>query len=135
MAVENVLQDTEGAVRAWLRTVPTVTALVGQRVFLGVDRPSAYPCVALVRIGGGIAASEGLLDLALLQFDVWGDRHDKAGAFAATGAVVEALHQLHRATHQGVLLHGASVQSWLFQPDDSERARYIITAQVVATPG
>lgn len=141
MANEDMLPDVEGAVREYLRQNARTTAVVGQRILLGVDNPSGFPVVSLQRIGGGFAATdaEGLVDYALLQVDVWGDVHAKASAWAATSAVVVALRQDLAAgggyTAAGkATLKGAEVQSWLFSPDESERARYIITAQVVAVP-
>lgn len=137
MANEDTLPDVEGAVREYLRQNTRVTDLVGQRVLLGVDNPSGFPVVSIQRIGGGTQPDgEALLDYALLQLDVWGDVHGKAAAWDATAAVVVALRQdLSRYNAAGkALLHSGHPLSWPFQPDQSERARYIITATVVASP-
>lgn len=129
--------DVEGALRTYLRNDAEVAALFGTRIFFGVDDPSAYPVCVLTRIGGGLdgGTAEGLLDLALIQLDVWGDKHDKQSAFNGMAEVLGALNRMSRYTgHAGVILHGANVQSWAFLTDPSERARYTITAQIMSAP-
>jgi hypothetical protein len=127
--------DVEGALRAYLRAESTVSALFGSRVFFGVDNPSAYPVCTITRIGGGLdgGVAEGLMDVALIQVDVWGDVRRKQDAFDGMAVVLGALQRIQRYTdYAGVILHGANVQSWAFLSDEAERPRYSITVQVIA---
>lgn len=131
---ENTLPDAEGVVRSYLRSVAAVTALFGQRIFFGADDPSAYPVAILQRIGGGLDSTEGLQDVALLQLDVYGDVHDKASAFTALSACLNALNDARNYTAVNTRLLGVSVQSWAFLPDDAERSRYSVTFQAYCVP-
>jgi hypothetical protein len=135
---ETTLPDTEGALRAYLRADADVTAALGSRIFFGVDDPSDYPVATLTRIGGGLGggSAEGLHDVALIQLDAYGDVHDKASAFTAMQALVQAcvkLDQVGGYSDARARLYGADVQSWAFLPDN-ERARYTATVQVIAGP-
>lgn len=133
---ETDLPDGEGAIRAWLRADPNVTALFGQRIFFGVDDPSAYPVALVQRVGGGQdgTSAEGLHDLALIQVDVVGNVHDKASAFAAMSVVMNSLNELRNYVHETTRVLGTNVQSWAYIPDVSERARYTLTLQAFCVP-
>lgn len=127
--------DVEGACRAYLRAQTDVQAAFGTRIFFGVDDPSTYPVCTVQRIGGGPdgGTAEGLADVALMQFDVWGGVRDKAGTWTAAQLIIAAVQRLQRYTgFAGVILHGANVTSYTFLSDRDERARYSITAQVFA---
>lgn len=136
MPDELIPPDTEGAMRQYLRDHVGVTAVFAGRIFFGVpDNLTTYPVTALTRIGGGKGVA-GNVDNALLQVDVWGGIHDKAGCWAATAVVIGAIVELDAtpATITGkARLHspGPSSWAWLPSPDD-ERSRYSLTVPVAA---
>lgn len=135
MSEELLPPDTEGAMRAYLRAHAGVTVTFAGRVFFGVpDTLTVYPVVALGRIGGGRGPS-GNTDNALLQVDVWGGIHDKAGCWEATAVVLGAIAELDAtpATIPGkARLHSPGASSWAWLPSDDERSRYSITVPVTA---
>lgn len=131
---ESTLPDAEGIVRTYLRSVSAVTDVFAQRIFFGVDTPSAYPIATIQRVGGGLDTTEGLHDIALLQLDVWGDVHGKASAFSALSVILNALNDVHNYSDGTTRLLGVNVQSWSFLPDVSERARYSVTFQAFCVP-
>lgn len=135
--------DTEGAVRAWLRSAPDVSALVGQRVFFGVPKgatEATFPLVVVQRVGGGDDPSEAPVDIALVQLDCWGGIDDsgngrKAQATALVNAVRSAAADLRSPITPipNVVLHGVNVESVVWLPDaDNDRPRYVVTAEVTA---
>lgn len=67
-----VFVDSEGAVKAWLRSVTAVTAIVGQRVFLGVnDAAGALPQVVVQTVGGGPDPGDSAISYPRVQIDGW----------------------------------------------------------------
>ena len=140
------LPDTEGAARAYLRSHTDVAAAVGTRVFFAVPAEATFPLVTVRSVGAFEGSSDDPHDLALLQFDCWGDLHtdtlaspNKAQANAVRLAVRQALYDLHHTpqdidlTDHTVRLHGAVVQSDLYLPDpDNARPRYVVTGQIAA---
>jgi len=116
--------DIETALRSWARAALPV--LEG-RVFFGAPADSALPLVTLHRIAGTD-------DRCLVQFDCWAAL--KAEAAITATAVATALDALTHAEHDGVLLHGATVEQIRWLPDEeSNTPRYVVEATVVATAG
>lgn len=139
--ITEVFPDTEGAMRAWLRSHTAVSALVGARVFFGIPKKNpTFPLITVQRIGGGDDVSDAPLDIALLQIDCWGEidasgNGVKAGATALVNAVRTALRAVGTDTQltTGVTAHGVNVESVLWLPDpDNDRPRYSVTAEVAA---
>lgn len=138
----DTLPDVEGALRTWLRTQTTVTALVGQRIFFGVPKgatEATFPMIAISRIGGGDAPGDAPVDIALVQFDVWGSIDDSGnGRKAEATAVVNALRSTVRSVADTPLTadvdaFGIDVQSVIWLPDPAnDRPRYTVTAEVTA---
>lgn len=137
--------DTEGAVRAYLRSHSDVSAIVGTRVFFGVPDSPTFPLIVVARVGGFDETSEAPLDQALVQIDSFGDLHpdtlnhpNKAQATAVNLAVRQALYDLRQPTvvdltDTSVRLCGALIQSDLYRPDPGDgRPRYIVTTQITA---
>ena len=114
--------DVEGAVREWARE----QALgVGERVFFGTNNATTDPQVILHRVAG----TDGD---CLIQFDVWAATKSAAAATAA--ALATAADALSRFTADGVLLHGAVVESVRWQPDEeSDTPRYVVEVTFTAS--
>lgn len=137
--------DTEGAVRAYLRSHADVSALVSTRVFFGVPDAPTFPLITVARVGGFDESSEAPLDQALVQIDSFGDLHpdtlnhpNKAQATAVNLAVRQALYDLRQPTvvevgDTSVRLFGPVIQSDPYRPDPGDgRPRYVLTAQITA---
>lgn len=131
--------DVEGACKTRLRG----RTPVGNRVFFGIPKSADetdYPLIVVTRVGGGADLSDAPVDVALIQFDVWGrldasGNGDKAGATAVVNTLRAELEAM--GTDQpivaGTQLHGANVESVLWLPDpDNARPRYAVTAEVTA---
>jgi len=139
----DVYPDIEGALRTWLRTQTALTAVVGSRIFFGVPRSvteTDFPMVALFRVGGGNDRGDAPIDIALVQFDVWGKidasgNGVKAGATTAVNALRATLQSVNGPTllDAHTTCHGITVESvvWLPNPDD-DRPRYVVTAEVTS---
>jgi hypothetical protein len=140
------LPDTEGAVRAYLRSHTDVAAVVGQRVFFGIPGTPTYPLAVVARVGGFEDSSDAPIDQALIQVDCIGSLHDdtrnspdKAEANRVRLAVRQAFLDLTH-THADVevadtvvRLSGAVVQSDPYLPDPGDgRPKYPITVQLTA---
>jgi hypothetical protein len=114
--------DVEGAVRAWAREA--LPGLEG-RVFLGFNTAANANQIVLFRIGGPD-------DRCLIQFDVWAAT--KAVAASTAAELATAADAIGRYTHQGVLLHGATVESVRWQPDEqSDTPRFVVDVMFFAT--
>jgi hypothetical protein len=135
MPVETI-PDTEGAMRTWLRAQSNITALVGNRVFLGgIPQQTAFPLIVLHQIGGADDESEAPVDNAVITFQCWAAT--KASASAVTRALRASLQSIRGATDldANTRCFGAFVDLTLWQPDPSatiNNARYIVTARVTA---
>lgn len=135
--------DTEGALRTWLKSQVSITALVGTRVFNdvpdGATEKKTFPCYTLKRIGGNHGDGDSSIDNALVQFDCWGTISEdgnghpiKASALALKQPLLKLLHNLQGSMLDGVVIgHGANVTSDIWIPDPtSKRPRYVVTALV-----
>lgn len=125
--------DCEGPLRDYLRTVASLTTLVGQRIFLGIPTGgTSLPFIQLNRIGGGPDVLTPL-DHAEISFSCWGVDKQEAGDVSA--ALVSVLESLVAGTEleSGLRCGGASVLLWLWSPDtstDKPTARYIVDARI-----
>lgn len=137
------LPDVEGALRTWMRTLSSITTLVGQRVFFGVPKgagESTFPLVTVSRVGGGDAEGEAPVDQALVQVECWGSFDASGnGRKAQATALVNAVRSEFRAVNGSTVLSGTTialginVESVVWLPDpDSDRPRYVVTAEVTA---
>lgn len=134
--------DVEGALRTWLRTQPSLTALVGQRVFFGVPKgatEATFPLVTIQRVGGGADTSTAPIDRALLQIDCHGSidasgNGRKAEATALVNTVRALLHSIENTSLTATCRAlGVTVESVIWLPDpDNDRPRYSVTAEVIA---
>lgn len=134
MTVET-LPDVEGALRDHLRTVPEITELVGQRVFFGIpDGQTQWPVITVARAGGVEDESEAPIDQALITISCWGAERNKAQAWAVAAAVCGWARTVRRATDltEEVVAYGITVDGPLWEPDNTDRPRYVITASVMA---
>lgn len=137
----DAIPDVEGALRTWLRTVASVTAIVGQRVFFGIPKGATeakFPLIAVSRVGGVMAAGDAPVDLALVQIDVWGSLDDSGnGKKAEATALVNTLRSELAAVRgrtaltASVAAFGFVEQSCIWLPDsDNDRPRYALTVEV-----
>jgi hypothetical protein len=125
--------DVEGGMKAYLMGK-------GLRAYLGVPagadkNPSLWPLISITRVGGGQDSSEAPLDLALIQFDVWGSVGGRVACWGYTAQLRTALDAINGATLlQGqTVAYGADVMSVAFFPDPAnDRPRYVVTAQVTS---
>lgn len=123
--------DAEAAVQGWLKKQPQVTALTGQRIFLGLPRkgPSAYPCLSIFRLGGGPEEGDYPIDRVHLQIDCWGNAGDKLRTWSVAKAVVSSLLSMQcgtllSETVRGMGVHGITVP---YLPDPGTgQARYVV---------
>lgn len=114
--------DVEGAIRAWARDA-VVTS--GGRVFFAANSKVTDPQIVLQRIAGTD-------DNCLIQCDVWAGSKAAAAALAAElASEADALASYH---FDGVVLHGAAVESIRWRPDEESNApRYIVDITFTAT--
>lgn len=132
--------DVEGAARAWLRTVPGVVALIGQRTFFGT--PSAAPSCITISESGGSPEANGPLDRPVLSFSCWASYNPttrtagtKAEARAIRNALVDALQDLGDHGHvdiDGTRLLNATVLTAYWMPDTTttpDTPRYVVDAE------
>jgi Protein of unknown function (DUF3168) len=133
--------DVEGAVRTWLRLVPSVAAIVGSRVFFAIPDNTEWPLIVVTQQGGGPDVSDAPFTTDLIQLDCWAPpsppskKPSKADCAALKLAVVGALESMIDGTHMGstAIGMGAHVLSALWRPDyDANQGRYVVTAQVSA---
>jgi len=115
--------DIENAIREWTRdSIPTVA----RRVFFSANTSVTEPQIVIQRIAGPD-------DACRIQFDVWS--RTKADAARIQGLLCTAIDALASYVFDGILLHGAVVESVIWQPDPANNyPRYIIDATFVATP-
>lgn len=137
------LPDVEGCLRTWMRTLASITTIVGQRVFFGVPKgavEATFPLVTVSRIGGGDDPGEAPVDRALVQVECWGSIDSSGnGRKSQATALVNAVRSEFRAVNGSTVLSGTTiafginVESAVWLPDpDSDRPHYVVTAEVIA---
>jgi len=117
--------DVEGAVRAWLRTVPDST--VGARVYFAVpDGNPTMPLATVARVTGGMQP-DGVLEDVVLTVDVWArTKEEAARAYRLLAAAIVKAEGV--ALDAGTWCHGASVNSVVWLPDPvTKTPRYSLT--------
>jgi len=127
IAEPRVWVDVESAVREWIRDS---VSSVDRRAFFGTNDKAGKPQIVLFRVAGPD-------DVCLIQCDVWGT--SKAEAAATAAELATAADALARYAHEGVLLHGAIVDSIRWLPDEDqpvgEGARYVVELTFMASAG
>ena len=132
--------DIEGALRTYLRADTDLAALIGQRVYFGIPRDStnAFPCVRITRVGGGQDPSQAPLDLALIQFDVYGKTSDEEGGGRGPTTIVKNALKKALSKIQGETRLDANVVAWdtdvradMYTPlPADDRPRFMLTVLV-----
>lgn len=137
----DAIPDLEGGCRTWLRTLPSISAIVSNRVFFGIPKAadeSKFPLITVARVGGGLGpTSDAPVDAALLQFDVWGSLDASGnGKKAEVTALVNTLRSElaairgRTALTATVAAFGFVEQSCIWLPDpDNDRPRYVLTVE------
>lgn len=78
------LADSDGAIRAWINTKPSVTALCGDRIMFAMprkDRPT-LPMIVMYRVGG--TADSYAMDRPQVIFECWGSNKLEATTLGRT---------------------------------------------------
>jgi len=133
------IPDVAWLTQTYLRSVPEVTDLVGQRIYCAFPRQldKAETFVLIQRIGGSPPVQRPLVvDLAVLQLDVYGGR--AADASRLVGAIRWALWdwQGEQPDNSGNVC-GVVFGPLRYQPDETwkpPRPRYIADVSVTVKP-
>lgn len=121
------------ALRDWLRTVATVTAIASTRGYAGgLPKGATLPAYTLTRVGGGL---DGPVDVGTWRFDCWAATQPAADQLAAVLISHLASQGPQNIGTAGVRFRGASITSLLPvpDPDNPDLYRTTFTAQVVTT--
>jgi hypothetical protein len=134
-----ILPDVSRLVSAYLRFVPEVRALVGDRVYTAfpkqVSKSSSF--VLVTRIGGPPVLTRPLvLDLAVMQLDAYGGPQSAAHELVATCRA--ALAELEgEQPNAGGNVTGVVVGALRYVPDETykpPRPRYVSDLEVYVKP-
>ena len=133
------LPQAEAATRAWTRANAAITAIVGQRITVGLPRDAAFPCIAIGRVGGTVDDVVPW-DGPLMQFDCWaapavppveGIPNRGAAEHLATVLIAE-LHAIGapQAAGPDAELLGAQVLGMTWRPESGPivTPRFVVTA-------
>lgn len=129
----DLLPDTEGGCRTWLRSLATVTTHVAQRVFFAVPDDADetdYPLITVSRVGGGPDTSDAPIDAAVLQLKVHGTRRGKTVARTIAGVLWSEFRGIEGPLtwSSGIQCHGAAVESMIYMEDPVDsRPSYTLT--------
>ena len=129
--------DIEGGLKNFFRTNGPISAIIGNRAFLGmpIKGPSAWPAIVIHRIGGGPVDGDYPMDMARVQIDVWHDKGQKIACQALANLVASTLIDLPSGT-----LLSSTVRSFGFSqftipyiPDpETGRTRYAVNCVALA---
>jgi hypothetical protein len=141
MSTITVYPDVEGAVKAWLPTVPEVAAMIGDRVFFSVPDVPTWPLVVVTQVAFGPDGTETPTSTPWLQFDCWAEPTPSATKLRKKQAsdlalvVCGALDSLRCGTVvNSTRFLWARALSSLPEPNPAtNQARYVVTAEVSAT--
>jgi hypothetical protein len=135
------LPDVALLVSAYLRTVPEVQALAGQRVFVAFPKQVPKSSFVLVqRIGGPAVLSRPLvLDLAVIQLDAYGPLNGLENvAHSLVATCRAALAELEGEQPDGAgNVTGVVVGALRYVPDETwkpSRPRYVSDLEVYVKP-
>lgn len=111
--------DLEGAVVAYLRTIPSVALLTAGRIFGGElhpDETEFMPRAAIViKASGGVSLTgDSYVETDTQRIDVFAFGPTPREAARVSRAAGLALRRLTRSVHAGVRLHSASAASGSF---------------------
>lgn len=132
------LPDVELLVTTFLRQTTSVTNRVGDNIYTELPAGfSDWPAVRVVRIGGAPAFQPLVLDLPLVQFDVWGG--PKRTAAKTAEAIRDALcdNLPFAVNNEGLLGKVQRFGALRYAPDttyDPARPRWIFDAVLVTRP-
>lgn len=136
-----LLPDAAWLIQTYLKTVPEVQALVGQRVYTAFpSQIGDKPFVLVQRIGGTPAVARPLVvDLAALQLDAYGGRQADAWRLAET--CCQALERLQgEQPNDAGNVCGVTVVARRYVADDTwkdkhgPRPRYVCDLEVTVKP-
>lgn len=130
------------AVRDWLRSKPSVTALAPGGVVLELHDQLSYPAVRLLQLPAPelpLYGGEASIPMLLVQFDAWGAlaRTGDPGGYVGAEALASAVHRALTLAQQGeaadtARLMWAEPQGRPHPRHDTEtrRARFVLTASI-----
>lgn len=133
------LPDAARLISAYLRGVPEVVAIAGQRVYTAFPKqlPQAEPFVLVQRIGGTPVVIRPLVvDLAVLQLDAYGGTQAAAHDLVSTCRAALADLQGEQPDAAGNVC-GVVVGALRYVPDEtwkSPRPRYVSDVEVTLKP-
>lgn len=120
--------DTEAAVRTWARAEPSLSALLGGRVFFAFPAGEpALPLLTLSQVSGGFDPTTPVA-FPRLTFDCWGRTKQEAATLRWT--LVTALRRFSGVNlTPDVHCYGVDDIFVAWQPDNEARlARYVVDA-------
>lgn len=131
-----VMVDVERIISTYLRNVPAVVALVGDRVYTELPKSGGtFPLCRLARIGGGPTGTPAYMDVARLSVDVWGGSKFQARELTAT--IAAALDEAAGYSAHGGYIVGTSPGEVRYLPDETftpTRPRYVVDVAVNTRP-
>lgn len=119
MSESYVPADLEGALVAYLKTIPAVALLTGSRIFGGElpgGETASMPreCIVIKASGGASQTGGSYLETDTQRVDVFAFGPTPREAARVSRAAGLALLRLTRSVHGGVLLHSATTASGTF---------------------
>lgn len=119
-------------VRDWLRTVTELTDFVGSTGAIAAGKlPGVGRAVVVYRAGGG-ADITGELVTANIAADCW-TADSESDAWTMAGLIEAAAKEVGLRPVGDAILHAVTVTSTLWQPDDLDRPRYVVTMMATIT--
>lgn len=131
---DQLLVDIEAAFIDFLLAQPSVSALVGTRIYTRKPADPTWPLITVRRVAGGVTPADGPLDNPTLQVDCWadGDNEDQASLIARTTIAALADLRAYDARHLGLYLVNGVVP--LTDPDTG-RARVSLDVELFVWGG
>lgn len=118
--------DAEDAVYLWVKTLTLPTS---PKIFLSA-RTLSLPSVEMARVGGGPISGSTPMDSARISFSVRAANRPQAKSIVkALMSEIESLAYSKALSFAGGLIHGGSVVSMIWLPDDlpdPPTARYVV---------